>query len=80
MTGDPSAVANRETAPANDDVELLLLVPARQLAALERAAARLELTVTTLLRRTVGDFLQSAAAFGFAGAAARPSGLPEGLQ
>jgi hypothetical protein len=80
MTGDPSAVADRETAPANDDVELLLLVPARQLAALERAAVRAKLTVTALLRRTVGNFLQSAATDGFVETAAPPSGIPEGLQ
>jgi hypothetical protein len=80
MTGHPSAVADRETAPANDDVELLLLVPARQLAALERAAVRAELTVTALLRRAVGDFLRPAPTDGFAGAAVPPGGIPEGIQ
>jgi hypothetical protein len=47
--------------PAADVIEVHLLVPAQQAAALEAVAARLELTVGTLIRRAVSDFLQSPA-------------------
>jgi hypothetical protein len=49
------------SAPVADVVEVHLLVPAQHAAALEAVAARLELTVGTLIRRAVSDFLQSPA-------------------
>jgi hypothetical protein len=39
-------------------VELHLLLPVRQFTALEAVAARSQLTVATLLRRAIGDFLR----------------------
>ncbi len=45
-------------ADATDVVELQLLLPSHQFAALEAEAVRLELTIAALLRRAIGDFLQ----------------------
>jgi hypothetical protein len=53
--------------PAGDVVEVHLLVPLHQVAALEAAGARLELTVGALIRRSVSDFLQSPADPAFEG-------------
>jgi hypothetical protein len=43
--------------PAGDVVELMLLLPSNQFAALEVVAGRLNLSVGQLLRRTLSDFL-----------------------
>lgn len=45
---------------AAEVVELHLLVPVCQFTALEAVAARSQLTVAALLRRTIGDFLRPA--------------------
>lgn len=45
-----------------DEVEIYLLLPMSQLAALEAVAARSERTVGALLRGIIGDFLQSSSA------------------
>jgi hypothetical protein len=46
-------------APATDVIELQLLLPSHQFAALEAAAVRSELTVAALLRRVIGDALRA---------------------
>ena len=49
-------------ATGHDVVELHLLLPARQLSALETAAARSQVTVASLLRTTIDDLLRAPAA------------------
>jgi hypothetical protein len=46
------------TGPGPDVVELQLLLPMRQLSALEAVAARSKLTVNGLLLETIDNFLQ----------------------
>ncbi|MBP3957765.1 hypothetical protein J8F10_21140 [Gemmata sp. G18] len=48
-----------------DNIELQLLLPARQLVALEGMAARAHQTVPVVLQRMIDDFLQSAPNHGF---------------
>jgi hypothetical protein len=72
----------KETGSRNTDVvELTLLLVARQMAALERAAGQRGLTVAQLTRRLIGDFLQqnavakAAAVDGLLGP--QPEGVPK---
>ena len=54
---DDAGGASRRARPGEECVELLVLLPAGQWAALEQAASRRGVTVGRLLRRLVRDFL-----------------------
>jgi hypothetical protein len=62
-----------------DVVELRLLLPARQAAALEAEAGRLDVTVAALVGRAIDDFLRAPGVVGFVGEVpGRPTApLPE---
>ncbi|QEG29385.1 hypothetical protein GobsT_41810 [Gemmata obscuriglobus] len=77
MTERGIVTGDRPSPRAAEVVELVLLLPADQMASLETAAGRLEQTVGALIRRAVDDFLRDPAATGFVGEVAavrRPHG------
>jgi hypothetical protein len=77
MTGQDGTMVGSTTSLPSDEVELHLLLPARQLAALRATADRLELTVAGFLRGIIGSFLQSPAVERFIGEEARWSRAPD---
>ena len=61
MMGEHESGTDGPMATGHDVVELHLLLPARQLSALETAAARSHVTVASLLHTTIDGYLRTAA-------------------